>query len=91
MPLNLVGMGSLLAALVLFAILVSRAGKVQRPRASLLTATAVLAIAGLSLALGGCGGYGSGSTQPTRGTATIMVTAQSGALSHTTTLAVTVQ
>jgi len=56
----------------------------------LLTAAAGAAIVALGLAIVGCGGYGS-STQPNRGTASIMVTAQSGAVSHTTTVKVTVQ
>jgi len=59
-------------------------------RASLLTATAVLAIAGFSIILGGCGSYGSAS-KANRGTASVVVTAQSGAISHTSTVMVTVQ
>jgi hypothetical protein len=51
---------------------------------------AAATIVALGLAMGGCGGYGS-STQPNRGTASIMVTAHSGAISHTTTVSVTVQ
>jgi hypothetical protein len=40
--------------------------------------------------VGGCGAYGS-NTKPNRGTASIVVTAQSGAIAHTTTVEVTVQ
>jgi hypothetical protein len=70
--------------------LIWRGGKSAKRRASLLAATAVLAIVALSVTFGGCGGYGS-NTQPNRGTASIMVVAQSGAISHTTTVKVTVQ
>lgn len=89
LPVNLIGPDSLLAVLVLFGLAFWH-GRKPRGRASLLTATAVLAIVGLSLTFGGCGGYGN-STQPSRGTASIMVTAQSGAISHSATVSVTVQ
>jgi hypothetical protein len=42
------------------------------------------------LVMSGCGGSGS-SAQSNRGTASIMVSAQSGTLSHTTIVRVTVQ
>jgi hypothetical protein len=42
------------------------------------------------LAIGGCGGSGS-SAQSNRGTASIIISAQSGTLSHTTIVRVTVQ
>jgi len=87
---DLIGPCALLLALALFCLVIARGGKLRNARASLLTATAVLAIVALGLAIGGCGGYGS-STQPNRGTASIMVTAQSGTISHTTTVMVTVQ
>jgi hypothetical protein len=87
---NLLGPGSLLAAMALFGVLLWRGEKLQNARASLLTATAVLVMTGLSLTLGGCGGYGS-TTQPNRGTASIMVTAKSGNISRTATVSVTVQ
>jgi hypothetical protein len=44
----------------------------------------------LGLAISGCGGN-AGSSQVNRGIATINVVAQSGAISHTTTVSVTVQ
>lgn len=85
-----IGFWALFVALSLYSLAIWRGGKIQTARPSLLTATAVLAIAALGLAIGGCGGYGS-STPPNRGTASIMVTAQSGTISHTTTVMVTVQ
>jgi uncharacterized protein (TIGR03118 family) len=87
---DLIGPGFLVVALVLFSLLIWRGGRLRNARASLLTATAVMAIVGVSLTLSGCGGYGS-SMQPNRGTASIMVTAQSGTISHTATVSVTVQ
>src|SRR6266481_509723 len=87
---DLIGPCALLLALALFCLVVARGGKLRNARASLLTATAVLTIVALGLAIGGCGGYG-GSTQPNRGTASIVITAQSGTISHTTTVMVTVQ
>lgn len=85
-----IGFWALLVALSLYSMAIWRGGRIQMARPSLLTATAVLTIVGLGLAIGGCGGYGS-STQPNRGTASVVVTAQSGAISHTTTVKVTVQ
>jgi hypothetical protein len=67
-----------------------RERRVRIAPASLLTATAVAPIIALGLVMGGCGGYGS-NTQPNRGTASIIITAQSGAISHATTANVTVQ
>jgi uncharacterized protein (TIGR03118 family) len=87
---DLLGPCALLLALVLFSFAMSRAKSVRIPRVSFLTATAIAVIIALGLVTGGCGGYGS-STQPNRGTASIMVTAQSGTISHTTTVEVTVQ
>jgi len=89
-PPKLIGPESCLAALALFAILVLRSGNLRMARPPLLAATAVLAIVGLSLTLGGCGGYGS-ATPSNRGTALVNIVAQSGAISHTTTVSVTVQ
>ncbi len=59
-------------------------------RVSWLPIPAAAAIVAMALAIGGCGGYSS-NTQPNRGTATINVTARSGAISHTTTVNLTVQ
>jgi hypothetical protein len=87
---DLVGPCALLVALALFSFVMRQGGKLRTARASLLTATAAAAIVALGLAIGGCGGYGS-STQPNRGTASIRVTAQSGDISHMTTVSVTVQ
>jgi uncharacterized protein (TIGR03118 family) len=87
---DLIGPGALLSTLALLGLLIWRGGNLRTARASLLTATAVLAIVALSVTVGGCGGYGS-NTQPNLGTASIMVIAQSGAISHTTTVKVTVQ
>ena len=87
---DVLGPCALLLALVLFSFAMSRAKSVRTARVSFLTATAATAILAMCLAIGGCGGYGS-NTQPNRGTASIMVTAQSGAISHTTNIKVTVQ
>src|SRR5690242_1540216 len=53
-------------------------------------AAALLVAISLSFALEGCGGY-SNNPPSNRGTASVVVTAQSGALSHSTTLTITVQ
>ena len=87
---DVLGPCTLLLALVLLSFAMWRARNVRIAPASLRTATAVAVIIALGLVMGGCGGYGS-STQPNRGTASIMVTAQSGAISHTTIVQVTVQ
>jgi hypothetical protein len=87
---DLMGPFVLLVALGLFSLTMSRGGKSRTVRVSLLTASAAVAIVVLSFTLGGCGGYGS-SMQPNRGTASIMITAQSGTTSHTATVSVTVQ
>jgi uncharacterized protein (TIGR03118 family) len=81
---------ALLIALGLLSFALPRGRKVRNARGSLLTATASLAIIALSVALGGCGGYSSG-TQTNRGTASIVITARSGAISHSATVSVTVQ
>ena len=87
---TLLGPCSILAAFVLFGIAIWRVKGVRILRTSVLTATATGAIIALALVMGGCSGYGSGA-QPNRGTASIIVTAQSGAISHSTTIKVTVQ
>jgi len=87
---DLIGPCALLLALALFSLALQRGGKLRTVRPSLLTATAAAAIVALGLAIGGCGGYGS-SSQANRGTASVKVTAQSGIISHATTVTVTVQ
>src|SRR5262249_54832408 len=87
---NMIEPGSLLAALAMFMLLVGRPQRPGNTRNVLAIATALVALAGLSLTLGGCGGYGS-TMQPNRGTAAISVIAQSGSISHVTTISVTVQ
>jgi hypothetical protein len=87
---DLIGSGARLVALGLFTLIILSGGKLRTARASLLTATAAVIIVALSLTLGGCGGYGS-SMQSNQGTASIVVTAQSGAISHSATVRVTVQ
>ena len=85
------GIGGLLAALALLGFVVARSGKFARVRIPVLTSAAALAVFSFSLALGGCG-YGSSYTPPANpGPAVMTVTAQSGTLSHTTTVNVTVQ
>jgi len=80
---------AVLAAMVLLSLAMWRTRSLPYPRRSQF-AVAVTAIVMLGLAIGGCGGYAS-SSQVSRGTATINVVAQSGAISHTTTVSVTVQ
>jgi hypothetical protein len=87
---SLGGPSALLVTLALFSFAMWRARSVRVARASLRAAMAVAVMIALGLAVVGCGGYGS-NTQPNRGTASIMITAQSGAISHTTTVKVTVQ
>jgi len=90
LPLNLLGPRMLLGVLALLSLLFCRIAKLQLRRASLLTATGVLALVAISLTFNGCGGYSS-SLAPNRGTASIVVTAQSSNVSHTATVSVTVQ
>jgi hypothetical protein len=80
-------MGTLLAGVGLFGCVFACAGRSRRGLYSLLLAgfTSTL-IAGSLLASTGCGG-----SQANRRTASIVVTATSGALSHTTTINLTVQ
>jgi uncharacterized protein (TIGR03118 family) len=82
-------MGMLLAGVGLFGCFFAGAGRSRRGLYSLLLAGfATTLISGSLLASTGCGG---GSSQANRGTASIVVTATSGALSHTTTINLTVQ
>ena len=65
--------------------------RMHRPQAAFLrVVTGALIVVALSLVLVSCGGYTSNG-QSNHGTATIIVTAQSGAVSHRTTVSVTVQ
>ena len=89
MPGN-IGLGALLVVLALFILAAWRGRGFRIARVSLLPASAALVIVAIGLAIGGCGGY-SNSAQPNRGTAAVMVTARSGAISHTTTINITVQ
>jgi uncharacterized protein (TIGR03118 family) len=84
-----IGPWFLLIAIALFGLATLRAGKLPSVRLSPLAASAA-AILTLCLVIGGCGGY-SNNSQANKGTATIMVTAQSGAIVHSTTVSVTVQ
>ena len=89
--LNLTGSGLLLTSLGLIGTLASLKKKTYRPHAAFLRVTAsVLTVVTLALTLVSCGGYAT-SGQTNRGTASIMLTAQAGAISHTTTISVTVQ
>ena len=90
LPFDMIAPGLTLLMLALCGLAVLRRGRLKNVRAALITATAVLVIVGVSLALGGCGGYSNNMTA-NRGTASITVTAQSGSVSHTTTVMVTVQ
>ncbi len=87
---SLSGPAAFLATLLLLSLLLWNGGDLRKDRGSLLTATASLTIVALGLAIGGCGGYGN-TAPPNRGTASIMVTAHSGSIAHTTTVSVTVQ
>ncbi len=64
------------------------------PLSNFAPAFALLAVLGAVIALGGCGGYGSSSQAQTGtppGTNTVMITATSGALSHSTAVTLVVQ
>jgi len=91
LPPGSIGLGGLLAALALLGLMIWRGGRFERARVPVLTTAAVLAVFSLSLTLGGCG-YGSSYVPPQNpGPAVLTVTAQSGTLSHTATVNVTVQ
>jgi len=87
---NLIGPCALIVALVFLSFAMWSARNVRTARSSLLAAMAAAAIVALGVVIGGCGGYGS-NTKPNRGTASIVVTAQSGTISHTAAIKVTVQ
>jgi hypothetical protein len=91
LPPGSIGLGGLLAALSLLGLMIWRDGRFARARVPVLGTAAVLAMFALSLTLGGCG-YGSSYTPPQNsGPAVLTVTAQSGTLTHTATVNVTVQ
>jgi hypothetical protein len=75
----------------LFGVVIVCRVKLQTPRFRLVAVSAMLVVFFASLVFAGCGGGSSNGMQPNRGTASIMVTAQSGTLTHTTTVSVTVQ
>jgi hypothetical protein len=87
---NLISLCALLIALALLNLVMRCGGNFRTDRARLLTATAGAAIVALGLVMSGCGESGS-SAQSNQGTASITVSAQSGTLSHTTIVRVTVQ
>jgi Big-like domain-containing protein len=82
--------GAFLTALAFLSLVLWKDEYLRNARSSRLATSAAAVIVTLGLAIGGCGGYSSGA-QPNRGTASILVTAQSGNISHTTTVRVTVQ
>ncbi len=85
------GSGLLLAGLALAGILVTLKKNTRSPYAAFLrVAAGGLAVITLALTLISCGGYTT-SGQTSRGTASIMVTAQSRNVTHTTNVSVTVQ
>ncbi len=85
------GSGLLFLCLGLIGTLALLQKRIHRPHAAFLrVATGALIVVTLSLVLVSCGGYTS-IGQSNRGTATIIVTAQSDAVSHITTVSVTVQ
>jgi hypothetical protein len=73
----------------LFGLVIFCAAREQAPRFRLVAVSAMLVVFAASFVFAGCGG--GSSMQPNRGTATILVTAQSRTLTHTTTVSVTVQ
>jgi hypothetical protein len=87
---GIIGPGAFLVALALFMFAAWRAKGIRIVRIALLPTSAAAVIVAMGLAIGGCGGY-SKSAQPNHGTAAVMVTARSGAISHTTTINITVQ
>jgi uncharacterized protein (TIGR03118 family) len=85
-----IGIGGLLAALALFGLMIWRGVRFEGARVPALATAALLAVFAFSLAMGGCG-YGSSYTPPMNpAPAVLTVTAQSGTLSHTATVNVTV-
>jgi uncharacterized protein (TIGR03118 family) len=86
---DLIGPWTILAAMALLSLAMWRTRSLPYPRRPQL-AVVITAMVMLGLAISGCGGYAS-SSQVNRGTATINVVAQSGAISHTATVNVTVQ
>jgi uncharacterized protein (TIGR03118 family) len=90
LPPDSIGLGGLLGALALLSLLIWRGGRFARARVPVMATAAVLGVFALSLTLGGCG-YGSSYTPPQNaGPAILTVTAQSGSISHTATVNVTV-
>jgi uncharacterized protein (TIGR03118 family) len=85
------GLDGLLASLGLLGLMIWRGGKFARARVPVLATAALLAIFAFSLAMNGCG-YGSSYTPPANaGPAMLTVTGQSGTLTQTATVSVTVQ
>lgn len=87
------GMGpaGLLGALGILGFLVWRGRRFERGRVPVLGTAAALVIFAFSLTMGGCG-YGSNYTAPQNsGPAVMTITAQSGSLTHTATVNITVQ
>ena len=87
---ELIGPFTVFAAMALLSLAMWRSRSLPCCLRRPLFAVMVAVIVTLGLAVGGCGGSAS-SSQVNRGTATINVVAQSGAISHTTTVSVTVQ
>jgi hypothetical protein len=85
------GSGLLLATLGLLVVLATFAKRTLGYRSAFLRMAAVGLAAVPLLALVSCAGGASTTTPTNRGTASIVVTAQSGAVSHSTTVRVTVQ
>ena len=85
-----IGPWVLLLILTLCTVPVWKSGGFRTLRLSPLTPTAAITIVAMGLAIVGCGANGS-STQANHGTATVIINAQSGAISHTTSVSVTVQ
>jgi uncharacterized protein (TIGR03118 family) len=86
---DLIGPLTALAVMALLSLAMWRTRSLPYPRRPQF-AVVVTAIVLLGVAIAGCGGS-AGRSPVNRGTATINVVAQSGAISHTTTISVTVQ
>jgi hypothetical protein len=88
--LGLASPAAFLSALAFLSLVFWKGEYWRNARSSRLATSAAAVIVMLGLMIGGCGGYSS-SAQRNRGTASILVTAQSGTISHTTTVRVAIQ
>ena len=91
-PIRPIGSAFLIGVMGLLLFLMWRCGGSDQSRRSVLVGAAVLLVATcVGLATGCGGGYGNNNVPSNRGTANVVVTATSGAISHSTIIRVTVQ